>query len=382
MGMTLEFINQRKALECFNKALELDPKNAKALANKGLMYSYLGDPEKCVKYSDRALTIDPNFIGARCNKAYAKIQLRQWKEGWDGYKLSLGTDYRSGRDYGLPDWDGFSPGRVIVYRDQGLGDEIMFASCVEDAKRYADITLDVSIRLEGLFQRSFGSTYGTGFDTNPYWYSQKDYDFQCSLGDLPRFYRNSDEAFPGVAYLKTDPELVEYYKGKLSNDKLNVGLAWNGGLPSTHRKQRCINLNDLSPIFDLGLNIVALEYDDFDPMGYDIQDFPETTRKRADHDQTAALIDALDFVITVPTTVLHTAGGLGKKTYCLTPRFPSWRFPHRGDFPWHKSVEIVKQGPSEPWAETVKRLARGIKHEYGLHRNRPKATSGLPCVSQ
>ena len=386
MGMCLEFIDHEKALVCFDKAIDLDPSNAMAVANKGLIYSYMGQPEKCIELSTKAIEINPDFDGAIHNRSYSNLMLRNWKIGWEEYRYSLGSAARSGRDYGVPDWDGFRPGNVVVYRDQGLGDEIFFASCVEDAKKYANIILDVSPRLEGLFKSSFDvPVYGTGFENETDLVHDYKIDYQCSLGDLPRFYRNTDESFPGKPYLKPNQSLVNKYKNRVKKYKgLKIGIAWTGGLTNTHSKARCVTLDDLKPILNMDATFFSLEYNEpnkLDLRRNGIIHYSDAVNKSVDHEETSAFISNLDLVISVTTTVIHTAGGLGVNTYCLTPKWPSWRFHLEGDFPWNKSVELFRQKPDEDWANTINRLAEVI-NEQDIYRNRHEATCSVSRTVQ
>jgi len=375
MGMCIEEHDPQKALQCFQRALRLKPNNAHALANEGLMRLQTGDPQKCIELSDRALAIE-EIRSAKHNKGLAQLMLRQWKEGWKNYADTLGVKHREGRDYGLPDWNG-EPGLVVVYGEQGVGDEIMFASCLNEIPN--DIVLDCDKRLEGLFKRSFDMPiYGTRYKAATELMDNHEPQYQCAIGQLPYFYRNTDESFPGTPYLVPDPErclqwraLFDTFKGK------KVGIAWNGGIRGTGKARRSIKLDDLAPILDPGNTYISLEYkpvdqDELDKYG--IKSYQRATGLRGDIDDLAALINELDYVICPCTTVVYVAGALGVPCHVLVPSKPGYRYHMKGEFPWYNSVQLHRQKGS--WAKTIKAL-RDYDFAH-LRRVRPKGSDSVP----
>ena len=76
-----------------------------------------------------------------------KLMLREWSEGWKLYHDTLGVKHREGRDYGLPEWNG-EPGTVVAYGEQGVGDEIMFATCLNELAQTNDVLFDCEIGVD------------------------------------------------------------------------------------------------------------------------------------------------------------------------------------------------------------------------------------------
>ena len=366
MGMCLEEIDPDAALECFNRARELDPDNHHAMINTGLSELRHGNPQACLDWCDRALAVSPDSYGAYENRAQGNLMLRNWRAGWKDYQVSLGVT-RQERDYGLPVWDGQSSGQVVVYGEQGLGDEILFASCIPDLMRTNDVIIDCDRRLQGVFARSFGCpVYGTRFETNTPLLDEHKPDYQIAIGTLPLFYRNSDDSFPGSAYLTPDPDRCIQWRALLdtlphctSNAVMKkrqtkgrtIGLAWQGGNKNTQRSQRSFDLDTFAPLFDLPHTFISLEYDEPDLKGYPIRHYGRAVNKGVDYDETLALINELDLVICVTTTAVHAAGALGKECWCLVPKYPSYRFHLDGGIPWHDSVTLVRQ--TDTWENVV-----------------------------
>ncbi len=370
MGMCLEDYDAAMAVDCFDKAYQLDSKNHRALANKALIMLHSAKPKECIRLCNEALRLDPDLKAAIHNRALANIMLRNWRHGWQGYADTLGVKHREMLDYGLPLWDGKSQGKILIYGEQGVGDEIMFASCLPDLMRNHEVVLDTDSRLKGLFSRTFDCpVYGTRFQSESPILAEHECDYQFPIGNLPSVYRNSPESFPGTPYLEVDPEraiqwsaLFDTFKGK------KVGLAWRGGLPSTGMKKRSLDISDLEPIFSPDNTYISLEYKHVEQElldKYSVKSYPRATAKGGDIDELAALISTLDYVVTACTTVVYIAGALGIPCYVLVPSEPSYRYHLSGDFPWYKSVKLVRQKRGQKWADVAQKLQdnylRGLK---------------------
>lgn len=368
MGMCLEENDPEKAKALFEKAYRLNNRNAQALANHALMCLQTAEPAKCIKLSDQALSIDPGLHAAAHNKSLAQLMLRDWS-GWKGYADTLGVKHREARDYGKPDWNG-EPGTVLVYGEQGVGDEIMFASCLQDLMKTNKVVFDCDKRLQGLFDRSFDcEVYGDRFREKSR-AADQDFDYQCAIGQLPSFYRLTEDSFPGHKYLKTDPErdiqwqaLFDTFKG----DK--VGIAWRGGLKNTGKAKRSLELDDLTPIIDSENTFISLEYKDVsieDLKKHDIKSYPRATKGGGDIDDLASLIGQLDYVVTCCTTVVYVAGALGIPCYVLVPSKPGYRYHLKGELPWYDSTRIIRQRNNEGWRDTVTRARAIIEQDRNV----------------
>lgn len=366
MGMCLENDRHDMALACFQKAAALKPDCAKAYANAGLIYLQTGKPEKCVELSDKALALDPSLVSPRHNKGLALIMLDQWREGWKLYADTLGVKHREIRDYGFPEWDGKAKGTILVYMEQGVGDEIMFASVLPDMLADGlDVVLDADGRTSDLLARSFPDirVYGTRFKSSTALLDECECDYQIAAGNLMQYYREDSSRCPGTPYLVADPErslmwgaLFDTFKGK------KIGIAWRGGIRITGEAKRSLELSDLAPIMSDENTYISLEYKDYDYSEYpDIKRYPRATGAGQSIDELAALVSQLDLVITACTTVVYVAGALGIPCYVLVPSEPSYRYGLRGQFPWYKSVTLHRQRNGEKWVNCVKRLEKTIK---------------------
>jgi len=362
--------NSEHARSCFIKALELDSDSAPALINLAVLDVNEGQPERAVFLAQKALYLDPESRQARDVIAMGKLQVRDWS-GWDDYIHSEGPPFRVMRQYRDPsenEWMG-EPGKtVVIYREQGLGDEIVFASCLQEAiDASGKVIVDVDKRLKGLFQRSFpeADVYGTGHATDMDWPKLYDIDASAPFGRIPGFFRRETKDFPGKPYLKACPVRRKGMRAMLDSlgKGKKIGIAWTGGkrsdsITKADSDYRSFELEQIKPLLKKENHYISLEYRDVDLKDSVIHDWSWITQSN-DYDDTAALVAELDYIISVPTTVVHLAGALGKTCYCLTPEHPNWRFGLEGkDMLWHKSVEQFRG------EDRVKKLAKYLKkHE-------------------
>jgi ADP-heptose:LPS heptosyltransferase len=186
------------------------------------------------------------------------------------------------------------------------------------------------------------------------------------IGSVPRFLRTAGSDFPAhTGYLRTRPARVAYWKERLAAlpGRSKVGISWRGGAPSTRRSLRSIPLDEWRGVLRLrGVDFVSLQYTE---CGDEIADLARTadvrvhhwTEALADYEETAALVSALDLVISVQTAVVHLAGALGVPTWALVPETPEWRYGERGDtMPWYPSVKLVRKQRGEDWSGVLARV--------------------------
>jgi hypothetical protein len=370
MGMChAETYDVDASLALFRKALQCDENDVFALSNISLAHLLKCEPEKALAFGKLALKADPNFECATHNVAYANLMLGNWEEGWRGHRTILGkVKTRAERFYEnkgrmLPRWDG-APGKtVLVYGEQGLGDEISFASCIPDLVKVSKkVVLDCNGRLEPLFEAAFPEVdvHGTRYGNPLEWVDSYDFDATVAIGDLPSFFRNKESDFPGTPYLKAEPKRLE--------GNPVIGIAWTGGAPNTGSVKRSLSLKDFQPFLEsIKATWVSLEYKD---RHAEIESFKAETgieilepeeAKAKNYAETASLVAGLDLVITVTTAVVHLAGALGKEAWVITPRNPRWFYSlKREDSPWYKSVKLFRQDKKWP----IEEITRVLKLRY------------------
>ena len=362
----------QEALKCFIKALSRDPDDVLTLANISKLYNDLGEPQKAINCTDKALRLNPKLLEARYNRGISLLSQGHWKEGWEGYEYNLGKHQgRRERVYGtIPRWTGEKGLTLIAYGEQGIGDEINFASCIPDLKRENTVIIECDKRLQTLFKRSFGGeVYGTRYIKGGLeWPTQYPIDSTVAFGSLPGFYRNALEDFPGTPYLIPDPQRVVMWRALLDSlgPKLKVGLTWTGGIRKTMRHLRSLTLKDLEPVWRQEATFISLQYKDAPEVdeieretGIKIHHWPHANQTQ-DMDDQVALMSQLDLIVTVQQTAVHIGGALGVPTWAMIPKAPLWRYGLTGTtMPWYKSVKLYRQ--KAEWVHTIAEVGSDLR---------------------
>jgi tetratricopeptide (TPR) repeat protein len=349
-----------EAIPAYRAALALRPEYPVALYNLGNALVELGrHDEALVHYAD-ALRLDPDYADAGINMCSAKLAKGRWREGWDDYEYRLrDTQFRKRHPpvariqplTGDPARD-LAGKSVLIYREQGLGDGIMFASMIPDAVRVARrIAMVCHPRLKGLFVRSFPDidVIAQGQDTEP-----EGVERRYMIGSLGRLFRKRREDFPGTPYLVPDPACLAAMRARLDGigPRRKVGIMWRGGVGGHSEKQRSLTLDDMAAGMGEEFHWVSLNHLDSAAeevaaftaaTGRAIHHWPEVLQAD-DYDETVALLAALDTVFTVTCTVGHCCGALGVPVHVLVPRAPEWRYGTEGSaIPWYRSMTMYRQ---------------------------------------
>ena len=370
---THQYDEARKAFQQVRKMLPADPM---PLANIAAGYVQQGRAKEAVEWANKALAIkDDNYI-ARIARAFGNLALGRWQDGWAdaqwiyGEKIAIRI-YRT-RENEEPTWDGTPGQTVVVQADQGLGDMIMFAQCLNDLVRDCKkVIVETNKRMAGLFRRNFPAcdVYDTLEEDRIEWPHDYEIDAHVHISWLGQFYRKSDAEFPRMPYLTADPDKAAKWRAWLERlPRPWIGVAWRGGIPRTNHLARSMKLDDLAPILTAGGSLVNLAYQD---VGLEIArwniDHAEQVHvpdvdNGGDYDEWLALISELDHIVTVTTTVAHACGALGKRAYVLVNALPQWRYGYEDDGPlWYPAgaLSLYRQrGTEKDWGPVVGRLAR------------------------
>lgn len=351
-------------------------------ANLGSSYVAGGTPREAVRQLEKSLEFNPNSSPAKWNLGLAQLELGDYANGFKNYEFGERTDKFHERSYaGKPEipnstplWDGTKGQTVVVYGEQGIGDELMFASIIPDIAKDVNLIFETHPRLMEIFRNSFPemTIYGTRKSQKIEWAKNYKIDAKLAIGSLGKFYRNKKEDFPGIPYLKANANLLFAMQDKIKSlgSKPKIGLSWKGGIGLTNKKVRSIKLQALLPLFDFDADFISLQY--HCNAQTEIDKFQEATGKVIhhwqpevdDYDLTAALVSNLDLVISVPQSVVHLAGGLGVKTWQLCPLRALWQMgTYDEDMPWYDSVKNFWQSSDGDWDSVVKKVVEQLKKE-------------------
>jgi tetratricopeptide (TPR) repeat protein len=360
----------------FRRAVELAPDRVEPQANLGLALHEQGRSDEARAHYDGLIAKYPECAEYRWHRSCVRLSIGDYAGGWDDHEARKFRDGRWRRPLPFSDWDGRAETarQLLVYAEQGIGDEIMFASCLSDVLQVAQhCVIECDARLASLFQRSFPGARVHGVDRTvddlSWLTAYPEVTAQCAIGSLPRYFRRSADKYRRHnGYLVADPERLDRWREQLAcmGDGLKIGVAWRGGTYKTRRELRSTTLTQWQPVFSqTGARFFALqsasreEWQELSHMsGAAIHPLSDSAN---DFDELAALIASLDLVITVQGTTVHLAGAQNRPVWVLLNRSAEWRYMASGErMPWYPSARLFRQPVSGAWDPVFQDVAHAL----------------------
>ncbi|MFL2770098.1 MAG: tetratricopeptide repeat protein [Rhodospirillaceae bacterium] len=370
-----------EAISHINKAIQLKPDWPEAYANWGNYLCDLDRQDESLTLYDQAINLNPPNETARANKAFALLTLGKMREGWLDYHrrpLIAATHAHESLEK-IPTWrnENLSDKKVLVVGEQGIGDEILFASMIRE---FAELTeqcvLACSPKLLAVLEHSFSDVPNLRFVSKDDISSPiNNIDLQATIIDIGQRCRPSLIKFPSpTSYLssgKSQEDALRFrYKDLFGDRKPLVGISWTSSNP-TIGAQKTIPLEDwLSVLECRSVQFVNVQSDckqtDLDSIPSRIRDKVYTDPDLdITHDLLAALdqLAVMDLVITCSNTTAHLAGASGRPTWVLLPtgraRLWYW-FKGQNPCPWYPNVKLMQKSVKSSWASMMKQVAEKL----------------------
>jgi len=359
-----------EAIRCWDKALELQGDTTAVCSNMAGIYSDRSEPEKALHWIDRALAVKPDMTEAHWQRGLSMLTMRNWAEGWPEYEYRLKLDTFDNRaSLGLEYWDWQPTEHLYIHGEQGVGDEIMFLSCLDEVLPLAKhVTLEVNAKVAGIAKATWPQVRVI---TEPV---PGSYTAKIAIGSMAARLRRTEGSFPGKPYLRPDEALVQAYRTRLEalGPAPYVGIAWHGGQKKTRVVERSMGLEDLSPILT-GYTCVSCQYESGNPyIGQDREDHGlvklDDESIGGDLHHQAALVKALDCVVTVQQTLVHVAGAVGTPAFVMVNARPHWRYLQTGQMPWYHSVRLIRQKEQGEWAQVINEVEGSLANLKRIRR--------------
>ena len=354
-----------EALASYDKAISIKPDYAEAYYNRGNVLQELKLLDAALASYDQAIDIKPDYASAHWNKSLCYLRSGNFKDGRQGYEWRWKNEelssYKSKRTFAQPLWVGsesLKDKTILLYAEQGLGDTIQFCRYAPFVKELgAKVVLEVQRPLVKLLKNLEGvDKIIVEGDALPA------FDYQCPLMSLPLAFKTELQNIPSVSnHILSDSDKITKWQAKLG-EKINprVGLVWSGSTMHKNDHNRSLTLSKLLPYLNPNIEYVCLQKElrdiDKELLGQhiEIKYFGDALE---DFTDTAALINCLDLVISVDTSVAHLAGTLGKLTWVLLPFSPDWRWLlDRDDTPWYQSVILYRQEKMRNWNSILEKV--------------------------
>lgn len=356
-----------EALADCDLALELAPGYADALCNRGSVLQDLLRYREALESYAAALRVDPGHADAHWNDGLCRLMLGDYAKGWPKYEWRWKTAQRgTEREFSQPLWLGKESLRdraILLHSEQGLGDTLQFCRYARHVSALgATVVLEVQAPLKALLSRLEGvaGVVARGEPLPPF-------DFQCPLPSLPLALASSLRGIPADrGYLRSDPEAVRRWSARLGpKRKPRVGIVWRGGHVNPRRSV---------PIAMIGR--LVTDRVDFFCLQKDVNDAERLALGASpgiaviadeigDFSDTAAVVELMDLVISIDTSIAHLAGGMGANLWVMLPRNPDWRWmADRSDSPWYPGATLFRSTDYGDWSGVVARIATRLAQEF------------------
>lgn len=357
------------ALESHKQAIKANPESSKNHFNAGAIFRHIGDLESSIESYGEAVKIDPKYYEAHWNQSLAYLHNEDFQNGWAKYEArwQAVSDMRYLTTV-KPLWRFDRRQRVLVWAEQGLGDEIMFASSIREAHALCSkLIIKVDERLIPLFKRSFPDDID--FRIKSKHVSENEYDFHLPMGSLPLRFRRNDKDFKSTSqgWLVGCNTRATSLRKKLTRDgsEILIGISWQSTRPREGVEAKVISLAQLAKkLHGPKIKLVNLQYGE---VSKELDELRVKTKinvvqlheidNKEDIDDLASLILACDRIVSISNLTIHLAGALGKEANVLLPFSSDWRWgKSRNSTLWYDSVRLHRQSNIFNWDTALTQL--------------------------
>jgi len=367
------------ALDWYDKAIALQPNYAEAYSNKGNALELLHRHDEAMKNYDIATAINPQYIDAYWHKSMGQLASGNYEAGWQNYEARWSKSHPIQFQHRyiprLENLKEVAGKKILIWAEQGLGDTLQFCRFIKPLVNLGcKVTFVIQKPLINVLNSL--SAYCTLVDKVD-GSADLSWDFQSPFLSLPLLFQTGIETIPAdIPYLICDQDQKEKFEPQLiKSQNLKVGLVWNGGFRQDHpelwmiNKRRNIELEQISMLKNL-VDVAFYSLQKGDPAETELNEkqaalwpnIMNCAQWLDDFSDTAALIENLDLIISVDTSVAHLAGALGKPVWILNRYDSCWRWLRgRSDSPWYPNAKIYQQSKPGDWAEVIERVKVDLK---------------------
>ena len=361
------------AIASFDEAIRLSPDTCPPYNNRGNCLKDIGKLDEAIQSFEQAIKLKPDFATYHFNMALCLIKKEQFNVGWQEWewRWKAADEMDQPVNYKLsnrPIWQPNGKQRVLLWPEQGLGDEIMFASIIPDLYALCSkLIVVVDIRLIPLFKRSF--PVDIDFRAKSALVQEHEYDAHLPMGSLPLHFRQTIESFQlaSKGWLYACETRASNLRKKLISDgsETLIGISWDSNRPRVGAEKKLIDLRQLATkLHGNKIKLINLQYgnvgDELDRLrkehNIEVVQVPEIDVKN-DIEGLTALIMACDKVVSISNVTIHLAGALGKKAQVLLAASSDWRWGVNPNIShWYASVYLHRQTKAGSWDSVLKEL--------------------------
>jgi tetratricopeptide (TPR) repeat protein len=367
MGLIYSSIDQiESAIECHQKAIAIDPAHAESYNNLGYLYQELMQQDQALEHFDQAIRLQSDYPEARWNRSTLLLTSGKYDEGFQEYEWRLQLHDLKPRIFEAQRWTGEEDLRgktILIHSEQGLGDVIQFSRYINlFSELGAKVLLEVQKPLMSILRSLKGDI--TLLEQG---HPLPRTDFECPIMSLALAFKTDVQNIPfSGAYLESKPNLVDAWAKKLGPKKApRIGIVWSSVSSYADDRKRSMSLdNFLRCLPESGLDYICLQKtiktSDLKALKENpqIQFFGDQLN---DFEDTAALIENVDLVVSTCTSVPHLSGALGIPTWIIVPYKPDWRWlTETSKSPWYTNTKIYRQEKYGDWTKVLELVKQDL----------------------
>lgn len=381
LSRAFSFLNKgdvESAFEVLQILLLLVPGHEMALTKFASCLSNLGKHEEALKILAKQLARNPNNIDAKAMMARTLFWMENWEEAWKAFSVRFALmdtppacfgRTAEGQRYVIPPWRGEgAPEHVAVICEQGLGDSIHFIRYLLPlAERGIKISLVAPQKLEALFR-----SLEIEFDFYPLEGSDRQLETRCwvALLDLPHVLGLPVEAYGAAKpYLSADAKRQKTWAKKLKGPDFKIGLVWAGNPENTNNASRSVPLSAFEPLSHIpDVKLYSLQIDesrkDIETVDFVVHELGDDFDAGADAFlDSAAVMEELDLIISIDTSLAHLAGALGRPLWLLLSAYDhDWRWLRdRQETLWYPTARLYRKDPKGDWDALLAKMAGDLQ---------------------
>lgn len=363
-----------ESLEAYNQALIVNPRSAQVQYSMGITFKEQGMLERAEEAFNKAIAIDPEYAEAQFSLSFLLLNSGRLKEGLElqEWRWKVGANVSEQRHFLRPVWDGkvsLGDKKILIWCEQGIGDIVRNSYLLRFISAQAEhCVLECPQKLIPLLSQSFPKIEVRIHDSNLD-SVREDFDFHLPIGSLHKhFLTELTQNTKPTAFLIPDPIRVNFWKSYLSalGSGPYVGISWSSSLQTANREQFYAPISEWEPLLTLeNITFINLQYvhsrndliqikDDFGVTVHNI-DFLDQYN---DLDDVAALVSALDCVVSIGNAVPTISAGVGTSTKLAVPANADW--DNIIGNPVGPLVDIYRKSTSEPWSNVFRLIAKDI----------------------
>ena len=375
LGVALTKCHDYKgAIKSYKECLKLSPRNKKAIKFLGNCYKDLKMFPEALKCYKKIEKIDPNDPVAQFLQSQIHIRHGRFNIGWKLYEYGLKNNIRKPFSGYYEEknqlWNGKPfDGYLLVYAEQGLGDQLNFGTIINDLiKVQPKVLIKVDKRLKQIFQDTYPEiiVYGEE-DIIP----NESYKKYISMGSLCKFFRNHTDDFINSSFQnfkigRNNNHHVSEFFSEIKGFK--IGISWHS-FSTENGKSRSLSTDHLAQITSCpNVNFISIQYGNVLKQikevklmnGIDILKVPFTDITK-DINSLASIIKNCDLIISVDNSTAHLAASMGHPTWILLPYSADFRWMEDiTPAVWYKNSTLIRQNKENDWQNSVDLICDAI----------------------